>query len=79
MVMKSIDIPKGFHSIFLYFDIVEPRIIGDTFSPLLAVLPVEGNVGDFIHKRFQKIHYDPILRKNSAISTFHSMIIKVKE
>ena len=61
---REIDIYQGTYSIFVYCDVVEPRIVGDVMTPLLTTIPVEGSHGDYIHKRFEKIHYHPLLRKN---------------
>ena len=61
---REIDIFQGIYSIFVYCDVVEPRIVGDVMTPLLTTIPVESSHGDYIHKRFEKIHYHPLLRKN---------------
>ena len=61
---KEIDIYQGTYSIFVYCDVVEPRIVGDIVTPLLTTVPVEDSHGDYIHKRFKKIHYHLLLRKN---------------
>ena len=61
---REIDIYQGTYSIFVYCDVEEPRIVGDVMTPLLTTIPVEGAHGDHIHKRFEKIHYHPLLRKN---------------
>ena len=33
-------------------------------TPLLATVPIEGSHGDYIHKRFEKIQYHLLIRKN---------------
>ena len=61
---REIDIYQRTNSIFVYCDVVEPRIVGDIMTPLLATVPIEGSHGDYIHKRFEKIHYHPLICKN---------------
>ena len=61
---REIDIYQGTYSIFVYFDVVEPRIVGDIMTSLLATVPIEGSHGDYIHEQFEKIHYHPLIRKN---------------
>lgn len=61
---RAADINRGFHSIYVYCDIVDHRIVGDTSVPLLTIIPVQGEDGDFIHKRFKKIHYHTISKKS---------------
>ena len=60
----EIDIYQGTYSIFVYCNVIEPRIVGDIMTPLLMTIPIEGSHGDYIHKRFEKIHYHPLIRKN---------------
>ena len=52
------------HSIYVYCDIVEPRIIGDAMAPLLRVVPVTGHHGDNVAVTYQNIHYIPVQKKN---------------
>ena len=61
---REIDICQGTYSIFVYCDVIEPRIVGDIMTPLLITIPIEGSHGDYIYKRFEKIHYHPLIRKN---------------
>jgi len=61
---KIADINEGFHSIHVYCDLLEPRVVGDVFAPLLSVIPIQGYNGDYIHQRYENIHYHPLLTKN---------------
>ena len=47
-------------TIYMYCDIVEPQIVGDTSAQLLKSIPVEGKFGDIIAKTFTNIQYVPI-------------------
>ena len=66
----EIDVYQGTYSIFVYCDVVEPRIVGDIMTLLLVTVPIEGSHGDYIHKPFEKIHYHPLLRKHFTDSYF---------
>ena len=57
------------HGLFVYCDLVEPRIVGDVMTSLLGVVPVQGDSGDNVSIRYSKLHYLPILKKN--ISDIH--------
>ena len=61
---KIADTRQGFYSMYLYCNIVEPRVVGDVLAPLLSVIPVRGDNGDYIHQRYEKIQYYPLLTKN---------------
>ena len=61
---RPVDVCQGFYSIFLYCDIHEARIVGENLVPLLSVLPVEGNSGDIVYRRYEKLHYHVIQKKN---------------
>ena len=47
-------------TIYVYCDIVEPQIVGDTSAQLLKSIPAEGKFGDIIAKTFTNIQYVPI-------------------
>ena len=36
----------------------------DTLAPLIGVLPVTGKSGAYVSKRYDKIQYHPVLKKN---------------
>ena len=50
-------------TIYVYCDIVQPQIVGDTSAQLLKSIPVEGTFGDIITKTLTNIQYVPIQRK----------------
>ena len=50
-------------TIYVYCDIVEPQIVGDTSAQLLKSIPAEGRFGDIIAKTFTNIQYVPIRTK----------------
>ena len=51
-------------TIYVYCDIVEPQIVGDTSAQLLKSIPAEGRFGDIIAKTFTNIQYLPIRTKS---------------
>jgi hypothetical protein len=51
-------------NIYVYCDIVEPQIVGDTSVRLLKSIPVQGKFGDVIAKTFTNIQYVPVQKKS---------------
>ena len=49
--------------IYVYCEIVESQVVGDTSAQLLKSIPAEGTFGDIITKTFTNIQYVPIQRK----------------
>ena len=52
------------NAIYVYCDVIEHRTVGHTLTPLIAVLPVTGKPGAYVSKRYDKIQYYPVLKKN---------------
>lgn len=66
---NSTDISRGFSALYVYADIVENRMVGDSMVPLLRVVPV---VNKPKHKdtqwvRFHHIQYIPVVQGRSDI------------
>ena len=51
-------------TIYVYCDIVEPQIVGDTSAKLLKSIPAQGKFGDVIAKTFTNIQYVPVQTKS---------------
>ena len=51
-------------TIYVYCDIVQPQIVGDTSAQLLKSIPAKGKFGDIIAKTFTNIQYVPIRMKS---------------
>ena len=51
-------------SIYVYCNIVQPQIVGNTMVPLLRTIPVSGNSGYVIMKTFTNIQYVPVQTKS---------------
>ena len=56
-----VNMTRGFDTIYVYTDVVESRIVGDSLAPLLRALPVGGSHGATVSDRFTNIHYVPLL------------------
>ena len=67
------DLRGGIDSLFVYSDIVQPQVVGDSMQPLLRILPVGGRYGEIIHRVFVAPHYIDVLQKD-----FSSISISIK-
>ena len=56
-----VDMDQGFDTIYVYTDVVESRIVGDSLAPLLRSLPVGGSHGATVYDRLTNILYVPLL------------------
>ena len=52
------------NAIYVHCDVIEHRMVGHTLVPLIVVLPVTGNPGAYVFKRYDNIQFDPVLKKN---------------
>ena len=52
------------HSLYVYTDLVAPRMVGDVMAPLLGIVPIQGSSGDNISIRYNKLQYQPVLKHN---------------
>ena len=69
-----VQMDQGFDTIYVYTDVVESRIVGDSVAPLLRALPVGGRHGETVSDRFTNIHYVPLL-----YSHFKSIEIDIRD
>lgn len=53
-------------ALFVYTDIIEYQVVGDTFAPLLRTVSVPNNLrfGDYVTHNYNQPHYVPIARSN---------------
>lgn len=68
----DINIAKS--SLYIYCDIVEPQIVGDTTAPLLRIVQAEGQEGVMITKSFQNPLYVPVGKRS-----FDSLEISIRD
>ena len=43
-----VDMAQGFYALYVYTNVVESRIVGDSVVPLLRIVPLEGKHGDVV-------------------------------
>ena len=65
------DMRGGIDALYVYCDIVENQIIGDSLEPLLRIVPVQGKHGDLVEKNFEMPHYVPLLNKKFSSVEVH--------
>lgn len=51
---------RGQYALYLYSNLVEAQVVGDTMAPLLRVVPIEGKHGEVITKTYTHLHYVPV-------------------
>ena len=61
---RTLDIHRDNSLLYVYCDLIEHRLVGDTLAPLLRVLPATNQTNDIIHYIFQKPHYIPLAKRN---------------
>ena len=60
----SPDLRGGIDSLYVYCDICEPQIVGNTMERLLRIIPVKGTYGDIVMETFPLPHYINVLHKS---------------
>ena len=60
---RVVDMTQGLNSLYVYTDVVQPRVVGDSLVPLLRSVPIKGKPGDMVASRFTNIHYVPLQHK----------------
>jgi hypothetical protein len=61
---RMIDMQRGFYSLFVYCDLVEPVLVGDMKAPLLRTINIKGKDGEMINRIFQNVQYAPLQKKH---------------
>ena len=54
----------GTTTMYVYCDIVQPQVVGDTSAQLLRGIPVEGKLGETVTKTFTNVQYVPVQKKS---------------
>ncbi|KAI8488092.1 hypothetical protein Bbelb_342100 [Branchiostoma belcheri] len=70
---RSPDPNLGFHSLYVYGDIVQHRLVGGVKVPLLRIIKIEGHDGDIVDHPIMTPHYIPLARKR-----FETMEIDIR-
>ena len=58
------DVRGGIDSLYVYSDICEPQIVGDSLEQVLRIVPVGGEYGELVDKVFVSPHYINVLKKS---------------
>ena len=70
---READLDHGFHDLYFYCDIIQPRYVGDALVPLLRIVLVERKDGQRVSKSFVHPQYAPVSRKH-----FESIEVNIK-
>ena len=62
------------HSIYVYCDLLEPRVVGDKMVQLLRIIPSEGNHGDMVTRTYENVHYVPV-----QLKSFEGVAIDIRD
>lgn len=57
---RPADVHQGFYALYVYSNLVESQIVGDTRAPLLRVVPQKGKDGDYIIHGYVTPMYLPL-------------------
>ena len=66
-----VDMSGGSNMLYVYSDIVQPQFVGDSFSPLLRLVHVEGTHGSSVEKVFFNRQYIPVMTKDFSELEIH--------
>ena len=55
-----VDLETGFHAMYLYTDVVEPQLVGNSKVSLLKVIRCAGQFGENVNVSYPKIQYVPV-------------------
>ena len=65
------DMSAGINMLYVYSDIVQPQLVGNSFSPLMRLIHVEGTHGSSVEKVFFNRQYIPIMLKDFSEVEIH--------
>jgi hypothetical protein len=60
--MEVIDL-HPIDSLYVYCDVIEPRIVGDSQVPLMRIVPVEGSHAELVTRIYENVHYVRLQQK----------------
>ena len=61
---RAVDIKTKFQTLYIYCNIIEAQIVGNTLALLLRIIDIQGGFKDIVHRTFDNPHYVPILQKD---------------
>ena len=51
------DPQRGLDSMYVYCNLAEHQLVGDSYSPLLRIVPIRGKHGHVMSHAFTNVHY----------------------
>ena len=66
--LHSVDINRGLTALYVYCNLCEPQIVGDTLAPLLRIIDSKGKEGQNIVKFYGQPHISFHLGRNTSMS-----------
>lgn len=69
---RPVDVLRGYHSMYVYCDIIEHGMVGDRCVPLLTICDARGERGMMIHRQYDNPEYKPVQKK-----TFDALEINI--
>ena len=69
-----VNLEAGFHAMYLYTDIVEPQLVGDSKVSLLKVVKCAGEFGENVTVSFPNLQYVPV-----NVKSFETVEIDIKD
>ena len=61
---RTTNMQAGIHNLFCYSSLVQNTTVGDVQVPLLRIVPVRGDVGDYLYETFEDRQYIPLQSNN---------------
>lgn len=71
--VSQIDMSRGIDSIYLYSDIVETKLVGDTSAPLVGVIPLNNEYGNMAYKEYASPVYTNLSKNNFSTIEIYLM------
>ena len=60
---EAVDLNRGLTALYIYCDLCEPQIVGDTLAPLLRIVDIKGKDGETVLKNCNPPQYVPLRKK----------------
>ena len=58
-----VDMAQGFYALYVYTNVVESCVVGDSVVPLLRIVPLVGKHGNVVSKNFDNVQYITVLHR----------------
>jgi len=64
ILKRTTNLQAGIYNLFCYSTLVQNTLVGDTHAPLLRIVPVRGDVGEYLYETFDDRQYLPLQSNN---------------